>query len=153
MQKKYILPVAGQIYKNRNGREYCCLSATSYPSQEAMWRAVNLGEHQAAMVRMSDGWSFTAHGLHQYEDGAVEWNYSTGGAFREDDLDKCRKMLFREDPAMKKYFDYLDRLRNSGTINMFGAVGYLQRKFPELSFDDARARQVLAAWMDGYSAH
>lgn len=69
MQKKYILPVAGQIYKNRNGREYCCLSDTSYPRQEAMWRAVNLGEHQAAMVRMSDGWSFTAHGLHQYEDG------------------------------------------------------------------------------------
>lgn len=153
MQKKYILTVAGQIYKNRNGREYCCLSATDYSSQEAMWRAINLGEHQAAMVRMSDGWSFTAHGLHQYEDGAVEWNYSTGGAFREDDLDKCRKMLLREDPAMKKYFDYLDRLRNSGTINMFGAVGYLQRKFPELSFDDARARQVLAAWMDGYSAH
>ena len=83
----------------------------------------------------------------------MEWNYSTGGAFREDELDKCRKMLLREDPAMKKYFDYLDRLRNSGTINMFGAVGYLQRKFPDLSFDDARARQVLAAWMDGYSAH
>lgn len=102
-------------------------------------------------VRMSDGWSFTAHGLQRYEDGTVEWNYSTGGAFREDDLDKCRKMLLRKDPAMKKYFDYLDRLRNSGTINMFGAVAYLQRTFPELGFDDARARQVLTAWMDSYS--
>ena len=105
------------------------------------------------MVRMSDGWSFTAHGLHQYEDGTVEWNYSTGGAFREGDLDKCRKMLLRKDPAMKKYFDYLDRLRDSGATNMFGAVAYLQREFPELGFDDVRARQLLAAWMEGYSTH
>lgn len=151
MQGNYITPIIGQVYVNRNGRKYCCLSNTAYPSDEAMQKAVALGEHQAAMVRMSDGWSFTAHGLHQYEDGTVEWNYSTGGAFREDDLDKCRKMLLRKDPAMKKYFDYLDYLRDSGATNMFGAVAYLQREFPELGFDDARARQVLVAWMDSFS--
>ena len=54
---------------------------------------------------------------------------------------------------MKQYFDYLDRLRNSGVTNMYGAASYLQREFPELGFDDARARQLLVAWMDGYSAH
>lgn len=153
MQAKYILPVVGQVYRNRNDREYCCLSNTSYPNEEAVQKTLALGEHQVNMVRMSDGWSFTAHGLHQYEDGTVEWNYSTGGAFREGDLDKCRKMLLRKDPAMKKYFDYLDHLRNSGAINMFGAVAYLRREFPELGFDNARARQVLRAWMDSYSAH
>lgn len=153
MQAKYILPVVGQIYKNRNDREYCCLSNTSYPNEEAAQKALALGEHQATMVRMSDGWSFTAHGFHQYEDGTVEWSYSTGGAFREDDLDKCHKMLLRKDPAMKKYFDYLDHLRDSGATNMFGAVAYLQREFPELGFDDVRARQLLAAWMEGYSTH
>lgn len=151
MQTKYILPVVGQVYKNRNDREYCCLSNTSYPNEEAAQKALALGEHQATMVRMSDGWSFTAHGLHQYEDGTVEWSYSTGGAFREDDLDKCRKMLQRTDPALKKYFDYLDFLRMMGITNMFGAVPYLQQAFPELGADKPRAREVLTAWMEGFS--
>lgn len=152
MREKYILPVVGQIYKNQNGREYCCLSNASYPNEEAAQRAVELGEHQANMVRMGDGWSFTAHGLHQYEDGIVEWNYSTGGAFRKGDLDKCRKMLRRKDPALKKYFDYLDFLRMMGTTNMFGAVPYLQQAFPELGSDTVKAHEVLTAWMDSYSA-
>lgn len=152
MRENYILPVVGQIYKNQNGREYCCLSNASCPNEEAAQRAVELGEHQANMVRMGDGWSFTAHGLHQYEDGTVEWNYSTGGAFRKDDLDKCQKMLRRKDPALKKYFDYLDFLRMMGTTNMFGAVPYLQQAFPELSSDAVKAREVLRAWMDSYSA-
>lgn len=72
MQKKYILPVVGQIYKNRNGREYCCLSNVNYTSESSMCVAVSLGEHQASMIRLSDGWSFAAHGLQQYEDGTVE---------------------------------------------------------------------------------
>ena len=46
---------------------------------------------------------------------------------------------------LKKYFDYLDHLRDSGATNMFGAVPYLQKKFPELGFDKARAREVLMA--------
>lgn len=152
MQKKYIRPVVGQVYKNRNGQEYCCLSNTICLGQDDMRGAVTLGEHQALMIRMSDGWSFVALGLQQYEDGTVEWNYSTGGAFREDDLVKCRLMLQWNDPAMKKYFDYLNRLRDSGTTNMFGAVPYLKREFQELRFDNARAREVLTAWMNRCSA-
>lgn len=152
MRAKYILPVVGQIYKNQNGREYCCLSNASYSNEKSAQRAVELGEHQADMVRISDGWSFTAHGLHQYEDGTVEWNYSTGGVFRKGDLDRCQKMLRSKDPTSKKYFDYLDFLRMMGTTNMFGAVPYLQQAFPELESDDAKAREVLRAWMDSFSA-
>ena len=48
----------------------------------------------------------------------------------------------------KKYFDYLEKLRDSGEVNMFGAVPYLQRQFPELGFDINRARGVLLAWME-----
>lgn len=153
MQKKYILPVVGQLYQNRNGREYCCLSNATYPNEDAARKALALGEHQASMVRMSDGWCIVVHGIQQYEDGTVEWNYSTGGAFRKEELDRCRNMLRGKDPAWKKYFDYLDCLRMMGTINMFGAVPYLQEEFPELSFDKARAREVLTAWMDSYSTH
>ena len=48
----------------------------------------------------------------------------------------------------QKYFDYLEDLRESGEVNMFGAVPYLQRQFPELGFDISRARGVLLAWME-----
>ena len=43
MQGNYIAPIIGQVYANRNGREYCCLSNTAYPSDEAMQKAVALG--------------------------------------------------------------------------------------------------------------
>lgn len=51
---------------------------------------------------------------------------------------------------MKKYFHYLDQLRRSGVTNMFGAVPYLQKKFPELRFERNRASQILQAWMNSH---
>lgn len=51
---------------------------------------------------------------------------------------------------MKKYFEYLDRLRDSGVTNMFGAAAYLQQEFPELSFDHAQAVYILREWMASY---
>ena len=48
---------------------------------------------------------------------------------------------------MKKYFDYLDDLRKSGRVNMYGAVPYLQQEFPELSYDHAQAVYILREWM------
>lgn len=48
---------------------------------------------------------------------------------------------------MEKYFVYLDDLRESGEINMFEAVPYLQQAFPELASDRPRARKILLAWM------
>jgi hypothetical protein len=52
-----------------------------------------------------------------------------------------------EENKMEKYFKYLDRLRQSGKTNMFGAVPYLQKEFPELCFQQNKAAQVLKAWM------
>lgn len=51
---------------------------------------------------------------------------------------------------MEKYFRYLERLRDSGKVNMFGAVPYLQKEFPELGFDGNRAQEILVAWMDSF---
>lgn len=48
---------------------------------------------------------------------------------------------------MKKYFNYLDALRESGVTNMCGAVPYLQQEFPELSYDHAQAVYVLREWI------
>ena len=52
---------------------------------------------------------------------------------------------------MKKYFDYLDHLRESGVTNMFGAVPYLQQEFPELSYDRAQAVYILREWMESHA--
>ena len=50
----------------------------------------------------------------------------------------------------QRYYDYLEKLWESGEVNMFGAVPYLQRKFPELGLDINRARSVLLAWMKSH---
>lgn len=39
------------------------------------------GEHTATFERVKDGWRLYAHGILEYEDGTIEWNYSTGGRF------------------------------------------------------------------------
>lgn len=46
----------------------------------------------------------------------------------------------------RKYFDYLEQLRQSGETNMYGAVPYLQEEFPELRYSPERARKILLAW-------
>lgn len=48
----------------------------------------------------------------------------------------------------KDYFKYLENLRQSGIVNMFGAVPYLRDEFPELSYDEAKS--VLVYWMEHY---
>lgn len=44
--------------------------------------------------------------------------------------------------------EFLDDLRESGETNMFGATPYLQREFPELTREEARA--ILKEWMDSF---
>ena len=51
---------------------------------------------------------------------------------------------------MDKYFVYLEQLRDSGETNMMGAVPYLQREYPELADDHARAREILMAWIHSF---
>lgn len=43
---------------------------------------------------------------------------------------------------------YLDVLRESGVVNMFGAAPYVQDEFPELTKDEAR--KVLTYWMQTF---
>lgn len=47
----------------------------------------------------------------------------------------------------RKYFAYLDALRESGITNMFGAAPYLQEAF---GLDRKEARQILLQWMEQY---
>jgi hypothetical protein len=46
-------------------------------------------------------------------------------------------------------FCYLDKLRESGATNMFGAAPYLEKVF---HFDKQIARNYLRAWMDTFDS-
>ena len=50
--------------------------------------------------------------------------------------------------AVRKEFKYLNRLRESGATNMFGASPYLEMEF---DLDRREAKQVLMAWMQWVS--
>lgn len=58
-------PEVGAIYLNRCGDEYICTVVREYSV--------------AVMERLSDGYTLNAHNPLMYEDGTIEWDYSTGG--------------------------------------------------------------------------
>ena len=47
-----------------------------------------------------------------------------------------------------KYYKYLERLRQSGVTNMYGASPYLAKAFPAL--DKREASKVLVSWIENY---
>ena len=58
-------PEEGKTYRNRNGCTYVCTR--------------RIDAETAVMVRELDGWTLVAHRVRQFEDGTIEWDYSTGG--------------------------------------------------------------------------
>jgi len=53
-----------------------------------------------------------------------------------------------DDESSEFYFDYLNKLRDSGKTNMFGAAPYLRAEF---GLDKRTAREILAKWMKSSS--
>lgn len=50
---------------------------------------------------------------------------------------------------MTVYFAYLDKMRASGAINMYGASPYLQREFGIIS--PTHARRICQQWRDTFN--
>jgi hypothetical protein len=48
----------------------------------------------------------------------------------------------------EKYFIFLDNIRETGKINMFGAAPYLQEAFQLNRYD---AKDILLEWMDTFA--
>ena len=73
MARKLFNPVYGQVYENAGGGKFQCVTppdlAFGYPDGEAR------------MMNVLTGWTFRAVGIVQYEDGTIEWDYSSGGYF------------------------------------------------------------------------
>lgn len=75
MDGKRIKPTQGTVYVNRNGSEYLCGDVWKNDTPEP--------SYCASMTNKKSGWTFIAHGIIQYPDGTIEWDYSTGGRFGE----------------------------------------------------------------------
>ena len=48
-----------------------------------------------------------------------------------------------------KYYDFLDGLRESGAVNMFGAGVVLRQSFPNLTHEQSQS--ILSDWMKTFS--
>lgn len=73
MSRKYIRLEPGRVYRNRNGKDYRCVTPSHFPYSD--------GEERMQNVR--SGWTFRAIGVQVYPDGTIEWDYSMGGYFDE----------------------------------------------------------------------
>jgi hypothetical protein len=53
----------------------------------------------------------------------------------------------RPDIVTDEHLDYLDGLRESGVVNMFGASEYIEEEF---GFNRREAKEVLMYWMESF---
>lgn len=62
--------------------------------------------------------------------------------------EKSEQVPSRPDFVEEAHLDYLDNLRDSSIVNMFGAVPYLLEEFSGMT--QKEARQVLQYWMESF---
>lgn len=72
----------GQTYTNKNGSDYKVLSGSG-----DTW----------IMRQPKSGWTFTAHVITMYDDGQIEWDYSTDGTFDKVDESKLADRVRKND--------------------------------------------------------
>lgn len=64
-------PEVGGVYENEGGGTFRCTALFHW-----LYNA-------AVMQNVKSGWTFRANGIGIYEDGRIDWDYSTGGHFEE----------------------------------------------------------------------
>ena len=88
---KPFVPTKGEIYENAGSGKYLCESG--YQDED--------GRCIGWMTNIKSGWSLTAKGIVRYEDGTIEWDYSTDGTFLP--IDDRRQQLI--DDAIQREID------------------------------------------------
>ena len=63
---QYFRPTVNEVYTNKNGSQYLCLSADGF---------------DAEMIHTTSKWRFKSLGCQMYDDGQIEWNWSINGYF------------------------------------------------------------------------
>ncbi len=61
---------------------------------------------------------------------------------------EVKELDFCSEDDLSEMLDYLNNLRASGIVNMFGAIPYIQREF---RLDRERAEEVFWYWADCFS--
>lgn len=72
MKRTKFTPEIGTEYENISGGTYKCLSSGN-----------GLPIGCATMQNTKSRWTFIAHGIGIYDDGTIDWDYSTSGCFQE----------------------------------------------------------------------
>lgn len=67
-QRRSFKPERWTVYENHGGGTFRCLAVDQY-------------YNSAQMQNTRSGWTFQARGLHKYQDGTIDWDYSVGGQF------------------------------------------------------------------------
>lgn len=71
MSKSNFVPLMLKVYHNKGGGDFKCIGTG----------VSNRGSYGYRMQNIKSGWTFLAHGIVQYENGDIEWDFSTGGEF------------------------------------------------------------------------
>ena len=70
--RKPFVPKVGETYENEGGGRYLCLNY-----------GVHNGKVLPVMRNTVSGWTLYAHGVGIYDDGRIDWDYSTGIGFTD----------------------------------------------------------------------
>ena len=82
-----LAPTVGQVYLNRSGGEYRCISYRPMPGTMYYNSAGGSSSTTAVFRNVKSGWTFVAKGIIQYIDGTIEWNHSSDGCFKDKEDD------------------------------------------------------------------
>ena len=70
-KREKFTPEEGATYRNAGGGVFKCIRI--------------IYEGTAIMRNVMSGWTIMAHGCGLYEDGTIDWDYSTGGTFEKEE--------------------------------------------------------------------
>lgn len=73
-RREHIIPTPGHIYRNQGGGEYRCIRGLPEAGD-------------AVMRNIASGWTLHAHDCGIYQDGTIDWSYSTNGHFTTEELE------------------------------------------------------------------
>ncbi len=95
MNRKPFTAAVGETYRNQGGGTFICKTQPDQAGGQIMQNTVSK-------------WTFRAQGIGIYEDGSIDWDYSTGGYFQTDDQDQEEEKDVRVCPVCEKEVERAD---------------------------------------------
>lgn len=107
----------GKVYKLASGRPYKVLSVSD--------------DNSAVVVNTRSGWCCCAHNICLYDDGTIEWDYSTNGYFLDEEKEQTVKITITG--TQKEVADVIHTIQSQPNApkdilyELFCNDGYLKR--------------------------